>query len=558
MYLLNNIIFKIISTLVIFLISIIYPTSSKTNDGSFELSMDCTDKNKILKSYIKKETKICFIENNNKEVCNTFSSNDSSLFQYVIEYDNTIEIIDFSNLNVSVSSQNNFSKLKCKNFKKNSKVVNNNSYKITENYESNKNLNLKELEGTEKNRDFTIDSIINFEKKFYNSLSSRNFSYFPEDFLEIKKLRNEISSNLQQRNVKKTSTKIKSLFNKLITLEKKIDNQYLNSLSNAKSNYQNLAYYKAKENINLALQLKPQSSEALKLESLINKLPKKLKILENLKISRKENNKLKELFFLKELDSIENSKTIKNQILGLENELKLNNFEDLMSQSENFLKEKNIKQAELNFNKAKQIFPSRQEIKIFQKKIENLKKANLKNQLLLDFKKHSKNDKWELALDSLKRIEKIDQNDAYVSQKINMTQDILILEKNFKNYLKNSHRLINEKFENKVLNDLKKSRQYLSMSKNLANNYQKIQKLVKESTKKVAIKIISDNETEIEIRGVGKVGKIDEKILQLLPGKYYIIGKKQGFKNIFYDLDLTNRDIDNNMIELSIICSEFI
>jgi protein-export membrane protein SecD len=343
MYLLNNIIFKIISTLVIFLISIIYPTSSKTNDGSFELSMDCTDKNKIFKSYIKKETKICFIENNNKEVCNTFSSNDSSLFQYVIEYDNTIEIIDFSNLNVSVSSQNNFSKLKCKNFKKNSKVVNNNSYKITENYESNKNLNLKELEGTEKNRDFTIDSIINFEKKFYNSLSSRNFSYFPEDFLEIKKLRNEISSNLQQRNVKKTSTKIKSLFNKLITLEKKIDNQYLNSLSNAKSNYQNLAYYKAKENINLALQLKPQSSEALKLESLINKLPKKLKILENLKISRKENNKLKELFFLKELDSIENSKTIKNQILGLENELKLNNFEDLMSQSENFLKEKNIK-----------------------------------------------------------------------------------------------------------------------------------------------------------------------------------------------------------------------
>ena len=111
--------------------------------------MDCTDKNKFL-SHIKKETKICFIENNNKEVCNAFSSNDSSLFQYVIEYDNTIEIIDFSNLNVSVSSQNNFSKLKCKNFKKNSKVVNNNSYKITENYDSNKNLNLKELEGTEK------------------------------------------------------------------------------------------------------------------------------------------------------------------------------------------------------------------------------------------------------------------------------------------------------------------------------------------------------------------------------------------------------------------------
>ena len=154
--------------------------------------------------------------------------------------------------------------------------------------------------------------------------------------------------------------------------------------------------------------------------------------------------------------------------------------------------------------------------------------------MLLDFKKHSKNDKWELALDSLKRIEKIDQNDAYVSQKINMTQDILILEKNFKNYLKNSHRLINEKFENKVLNDLKKSRQYLSMSKNLANNYQKIQKLVKESTKKVAIKIISDNETEIEIRGVGKVGKIDEKILQLLPGKYYIIGKRNKDLKIFF------------------------
>ena len=37
-----------------------------------------------------------------------------------------------------------------------------------------------------------------------------------------------------------------------------------------------------------ALQLKPQSSEALKLESLINKLPKKLKILENLKFPEKK------------------------------------------------------------------------------------------------------------------------------------------------------------------------------------------------------------------------------------------------------------------------------
>ena len=57
MYLLNNIIFKIISTFVIFLISIIYPTSSKKQMMVPLNYQWTTDKNKIFKSLYKKRDK---------------------------------------------------------------------------------------------------------------------------------------------------------------------------------------------------------------------------------------------------------------------------------------------------------------------------------------------------------------------------------------------------------------------------------------------------------------------------------------------------------------------
>ena len=69
---------------------------------------------------------------------------------------------------------------------------------------------------------------------------------------------------------------------------------------------------------------------------------------------------------------------------------------------------------------------------------------------------------------------------------------------------------------------------------------------------KINVKIFSDNETFIEIRGIGKVGKVEEKIIQLPPGKYYFIGKKKGFRDIFLDIDLTG----NEPVQLKIICLE--
>ena len=66
------------------------------------------------------------------------------------------------------------------------------------------------------------------------------------------------------------------------------------------------------------------------------------------------------------------------------------------------------------------------------------------------------------------------------------------------------------------------------------------------------LQIFSDNETFIEIRGIGKVGKVEEKIIQLPPGKYYFIGKKKGFRDIFLDIDLTG----NEPVQLKIICLE--
>ena len=133
-----------------------------------------------------------------------------------------------------------------------------------------------------------------------------------------------------------------------------------------------------------------------------------------------------------------------------------------------------------------------------------------------------------------------------------MTEEILSLKKNLKSHSKNLHRLTNQKFKNAVLSDLKSSEKYLDVSPSLLKNYLEVSDVIKKSETKINVKISSDNETFIEIRGIGKVGKVEEKIIQLPPGKYYFIGKKKGFRDIFLDIDLTG----NEPVQLKIICLE--
>ena len=139
---------------------------------------------------------------------------------------------------------------------------------------------------------------------------------------------------------------------------------------------------------------------------------------------------------------------------------------------------------------------------------------------------------------------------------VNKSKKIIDFQKDFRDYIKNSHRLINEKFRLKVNEDLEKSKEYLSLSPSLKLLHQDLLKEIAIFEVKIPVKLISDNMTDIKIRELGTIGFLEEKIINLHKGKYLFQGSKKGFKDKILDLDLTKIKDKKVPIELEIICNE--
>jgi hypothetical protein len=76
----------------------------------------------------------------------------------------------------------------------------------------------------------------------------------------------------------------------------------------------------------------------------------------------------------------------------------------------------------------------------------------------------------------------------------------------------------------------------LGKSPELRTKAKEVGFLLEKYRTKVAITILSDGFTSIEVKSVGKIGEVSEKVIQLLPGNYIIIGKKAGYVSKQVDL----------------------
>ena len=71
----------------------------------------------------------------------------------------------------------------------------------------------------------------------------------------------------------------------------------------------------------------------------------------------------------------------------------------------------------------------------------------------------------------------------------------------------------------------------------------------------IPVTVMSDNMTDIRVRGIGNLGVILHKTIQLKPGNYFFEGTRKGFKSKLLRVLIP---YDQNNYSVSIICDESI
>jgi len=92
-----------------------------------------------------------------------------------------------------------------------------------------------------------------------------------------------------------------------------------------------------------------------------------------------------------------------------------------------------------------------------------------------------------------------------------------------------------------------------SVSPSLTQKANVLSLLVEKMSKKIPVEVISDNQTNILVRGLGVVGVTQSKTIQLTPGRYSFEGKRKGYKSKLLDVLISYDDTSH---QVNIICDE--
>lgn len=87
----------------------------------------------------------------------------------------------------------------------------------------------------------------------------------------------------------------------------------------------------------------------------------------------------------------------------------------------------------------------------------------------------------------------------------------------------------------------------------LRNQIQQLETLIQRATLPISVSLISDNQTEVTIYRVAKLGTFARQTVALTPGRYTIVGSRRGYRDVRIELTLRGEEIEEPTI---IRCTE--
>ena len=329
---------------------------------------------------------------------------------------------------------------------------------------------------------------------------------------------------------------------------------YNEELNQAKKFHIADQYNDAKFHIERTLIFNRESSEALELQKKIDELPNIIPLLKEIKTADIENNYQKEYELINKLLSIDPDRT---ELLPRKNELakliKDKSFSSFIAKAQKAIEQEDIKKAKKNISAAKKADPERPELSSIEQKLNNLEKRIRIDSAITSAKSAADEDDWVTAKKFLEIALQDAPDNNEILNTLKTSNQIIKFKALFSIYVKDPYKLANEKNNKEIKVAIDKTKDISLLSKTLRQKRQVVIESLTKMNNKIPVDVISDQKTYILVRGVGKVGVVEKKTIQLRPGNYIFEGQRKGFKSKLVKVLIP---IEQNSFSVKVICDE--
>tara|TARA_R110002073_G_scaffold121106_1_gene263357 strand:+ start:877 stop:2304 length:1428 start_codon:yes stop_codon:yes gene_type:complete len=313
-------------------------------------------------------------------------------------------------------------------------------------------------------------------------------------------------------------------------------------------------YNEAKLHIEKALVVAPQSPEALAIQQDIEKLQHILPLLNEAKAARAEHDLQKEYNFLQQIVQITPQRTEATERLNLLGQLiKNKKFDAHISSGFAEIENKQTKKARHHYQKAKKVDPKRKELQVLLGQVLTQEKAIRIRQAVKQAEQAIRQDNWQQARANFEQVIKDTPENETAIDGLKRANEVLGLQSSLGQYIKNPYRLKSSDVLSEAEKTLSQAQHASNYSFGIKKQTQQLRELIATFNRLIPVTIMSDNKTYVLVRGIGKVGAVSQKTIQLKPGNYTFEGTRNGFKSKLLQVQIP---YDQNNFNIHVICDE--
>ena len=291
--------------------------------------------------------------------------------------------------------------------------------------------------------------------------------------------------------------------------------------------------------IDRALEIRPESAPAVALKERIDNLPVLLETIEAAAVARVENNlAAEERHLAAALEIDPNRNELAPRLEEVRRLLREAAFAGHIADGLARVDTRDLAAAKRSLAAARKIYTNRPEIDVLDEKIAALQIELTIERLTRTARAAAAADDWPAAERTYIEVRRLAPVARDITNELARAQAINGLDARAARHLASPERLASEAVAadaSAVANDIAA---YRGDSPRLASKADELAALVAAYGVKVPVRIVSDGETDISVRGVGIVGKVTDRTIELRPGRYTFEGIRAGFQAVLMRVDI--------------------
>ena len=353
-----------------------------------------------------------------------------------------------------------------------------------------------------------------------------------EGIAEIKELEGEAIKAFDQSDFAAAIELVGEAIESVVALREAIAEGFQRSFENAESAFIANDADSAQNWIDRALRLNGRDMAAQDLSVRIAVLPEIIRLFQLAREAEVQNQLIDLQKHLQGIVALDPQRQdVSRQLAALEGQLKQAKYNGHLRKASQYLASENTRAARQEANKARALYPARHDSTALISQIDKIEQTRRINTLLQDAQTLAGQDDWAGALELYGRVLTEDSANRIAIDGRENSSKIVGTKSSITGILNNQHRLQDANVHQRTIEFVELFKPLSQDSPSLANLIATLEQRLDLWGQKVKVTVFSDGISMIIVRRVGRVGVLEQKDIQLKPGKYDFECSRDGFRS---------------------------